>query len=172
MKNATLLSTSAAALLLMSACGVRTDLVEDEVFVRTNPAAMALLVGESAQLAGELYVRVEGEPVVFDAAALRWQSEDPSVLSVGEDGQVTARAPGQTRAFAVFIGDEKIQRPEDNALSSLITVVDSSDATARIEIDTPPSTVLSLGDSLQLGVTVETFDGRVAQHLSAEGLHG
>ncbi|MEO0812482.1 MAG: hypothetical protein AAFY60_06435, partial [Myxococcota bacterium] len=100
MKNATLLSTSAAALLLMSACGVRTDLVEDEVFVRTNPAAMALLVGESAQLAGELYVRVEGEPVVFDAAALRWQSEDPSVLSVGEDGQVNSRATGRTRAFA------------------------------------------------------------------------
>lgn len=69
--------------------------------ITVAPPALDLLEGESSSLAATL---LDANLETVEPRSLSWQSEDPAIARVDEEGTVTAIAPGETRILALSEG--------------------------------------------------------------------
>lgn len=118
------------SVLALSAC-VKTEIVPEtlEPKLSVAPANVTLMPGQTAQLTG-IYTDELGES---RPDLVQWQSADPAIATVSDAGLLTAVSPGQTWAVAAA--------PGNLADSTLVTVVQSANTVARVDIVNAPSTL-------------------------------
>ncbi len=115
---------------------------------------VSLLVGESMQVEAA-YFNIYG---VEEEAELLWVSSNEEVASVNAMGVITAVSAGQTNLMASFGSAESIPL--------LVTVVKTEDDIANVTISSPQGTQISVGQSIQLEVSVTTVNGAIIEGLS------
>lgn len=128
------------SLILFSAC-VGTDIIDDpivEPILEVDQELVTLLKGESFQLTFT-YLNEYG---VKDGSIPEWVVTNPSIASINIDGVITALTAGQTKARAVLDGVESGE--------ILISVVEDNKAIVKVEIETPSTLQIDIGESLQL----------------------
>ena len=129
---------------------VGTDYVDDPIVgeeIIVSDEIIALMPGQQVQAEAEYFDRYG----IQQDVDLQWQSSNPAVAEVDENGLITAVAGGQSTVQPSF----------ENFLGPLIqiTVVTDLNAVATVEITTPASTNLSVGDKIVLQVTVKNIIG-------------
>lgn len=70
--------------------------------VTITPACMTLLVGESVTLKADIYPNLTGVN-----KSVIWESDDPTVLSIDENGKITANAEGTAKITVKTVKNEK-----------------------------------------------------------------
>jgi len=137
--------------LIFSSCSIGTDFKDDEVIdVMIYPTTTQFLVGETATYSAKVKNSFQEE---FEAQ-VTWVSDNPSVVSINQGGQLTALAKGQATISAAY-----------NSVSSkapvLVTVSERATEVSSVVILLPQAadTHLETGETMQLSTTVRNFLG-------------
>ena len=125
---------------------------ENEVPLTTlglDSASLTLAVGDSASLIPSY------EPANSTQTSLTWESSDPEILTVGNDGTVVANKKGKATVTVT-----SVQNPDLHASCTITVTEDTTNAVKRISLDRTTLTLL-MGAAKQLTASVlpETYQG-------------
>lgn len=147
--------------LLFSCIGVDTvddplDLIRGNTiqFLNAENNAVALMLNDVYQVQAVYFDKYGLEQTV----ALTWTSSNEAIVQAS-NGKLTAIGSGIAMVVASF---------EEASLSLQVTVVLDEAAVATVVLDMPPTTTLSLGQSLQLHARVLNISGDILEERNVE----
>lgn len=123
---------------------VGTDVIDDPIVepsLVVDQELFTLLVGQT----GQLTYSYENKYGFDDGTSPQWIVQNPAIVSVNMDGEITALTAGQTIIKGVI---ENVESDE-----VLVNVVDDETSIVKVLIEEPSTKQINVGESLQLNST-------------------